>query len=158
MDPLDSMVEQVLEQLRKWMDGLRTSCITPKVREPVFCCRMGPERFRVKRTERPRDLAGAGRRVSLMHGTQSRLLGSVTGARAGYILIELEVSEFRFIHKSAQHYPLVSALCIWIIGCVNLFNSETNFLQIQQCRLLQVKNACVQAPEQTPVLLTISIN
>ena len=31
----------------------------------------GPERPRGKRTERPRDLPGAGRRVSPMHGTRN---------------------------------------------------------------------------------------
>ncbi len=43
MDQLDTrnMVEHFLEQFRKWMDVLRTACITPKEREQVLCTFVG---------------------------------------------------------------------------------------------------------------------
>ena len=43
----------------------------------------GPELPSGKRTERPRDLPGAGRRISPMHGTRSCL--QVDEALAGYV-------------------------------------------------------------------------
>ena len=38
MDPLDPRVniEQLLEQERKWMDGVKIACVIPKERDPVF--------------------------------------------------------------------------------------------------------------------------
>ena len=46
----------------------------------------GPERPRVKLTERPRDLPGAGRRVSPMHGTRGCFL-SLGGWGTGRVFI-----------------------------------------------------------------------
>ena len=38
MDPLDTRItiELVLKQERIWMDILRTACVTPKEKDPVF--------------------------------------------------------------------------------------------------------------------------
>ena len=60
----------------------------------------GPERSSVKRTELPRDLPGAGRRVSPMHGTRVPTnLCAVAGALAGCLLLMKARICFMQVHR-----------------------------------------------------------